>query len=175
MKKILLTLPSVPAALMVSAGNKNYLRYMDPYTGAWMPLGTVQIGLQNIFKGWSWSSGCNYSDNVLIGFLHTHLSGIGCNDLGDIRLMPFTGEACTFYGEQVSSYFYTLIPDNGIYADNDAELATGSWMKIYTDRPGFRFCAGQGMDGKEIGKRGNRHNFRSGVALETHYFPDVPP
>ena len=32
----------------------------------------------------------------------------------------------------------------------------------------------QGMDGKEIGKRGDRHNFRSGIALETQNFPDAP-
>lgn len=54
------------------------------------------------------------------------------------------------------------------------EPATGIRMKIYTDQPGFQFYAGQGMDGKEVGKRGDRHNFRSGIALETQNFPDAP-
>lgn len=123
MKKILLTLLSASAALMVSAGNKNNLRYVGPYIRA---------------------------------------------------CMPFTGEVCTYHGEQVSSYFYALTLDNGIHADNDAGLATGIRMKIYADRSGFQFCAGQGMNGKEIGKRGNRYNFRSGVAFKTQNFPDAP-
>lgn len=54
------------------------------------------------------------------------------------------------------------------------EPATGIRMKIYTDQPGFQFYAGQGMDGKEVGKRGDKHNFRSGIALETQNFPDAP-
>lgn len=54
------------------------------------------------------------------------------------------------------------------------EPGTGIRMKIYTDQPGFQFYAGQGMDGKEVGKRGDRHNFRSGIALETQNFPDAP-
>ena len=54
------------------------------------------------------------------------------------------------------------------------EPATGIRMKIYTDQQGLQFYAGQGMDGKEVGKRGDRHNFRSGIALETQNFPDAP-
>lgn len=54
------------------------------------------------------------------------------------------------------------------------EPETGIDMKIYTDQPGIQFYAGQGMDGKETGKRGEVHNFRSGIALETQNFPDAP-
>lgn len=39
-------------------------------------------------KGWDWCSGYHYSDSILIGFSHTHLSGTGCTDLGDILIMP---------------------------------------------------------------------------------------
>ena len=144
MKKILITLLFAAIAPTVSAGNKNYLRYVDPYIGAGghghvfvgvcVPFGTVQIGPQNIFKGWDWCSGYHYSDNVLIGFSHTHLSGTGCTDLGDIQVMPFTGDVRTRRGEQddisnscsaryrheneqVSPYFYSLTLDNGIHAE----------------------------------------------------------
>ena len=89
---------------------------------------------KNIFKGWDWCSGYHYSDNVLIGFSHTHLSGTGCTDLGDIQIMPFTGDVRTRRGEQddisnscsahyrhenerVSPYFYSLTLDNGIHAE----------------------------------------------------------
>lgn len=54
------------------------------------------------------------------------------------------------------------------------EPATSILMKIITDQPAFQFYAGQGMDGKEVGKRGDHHNFRSGVALEAQNFPDAP-
>lgn len=54
------------------------------------------------------------------------------------------------------------------------EPSTGIVMKISTDQPGFQFYSGNGMDGKEVGKRGDRHNFRSGIALETQNFPDAP-
>lgn len=54
------------------------------------------------------------------------------------------------------------------------EPSTGIVLKIYTDQPGLQFYAGQGMDGKETGKRGQIHNVRSGIALETQNFPDAP-
>ncbi|MEG0807324.1 MAG: GH92 family glycosyl hydrolase [Alistipes sp.] len=136
---------SVVAVLSTAiAGNKNYLQYVDPYigsgghghvfVGASVPFGMVQVGPQNIFKGWDWCSGYHYSDNVLIGFSHTHLSGTGCTDLGDIQVMPFTGEvrtrrgdqdnisnSCSAYyrheNEQVSPYRYVLTLDNGIRAE----------------------------------------------------------
>lgn len=122
----------------------NYTAYVDPYigsgehghvfVGANVPFGTVQIGPQNIHKGWDWCSGYHYSDSVLIGFSHTHLSGTGCADLGDILVMPFTGEVRTARGEQdqiegscasyythanesVSPGYYSLLMDNGIKAE----------------------------------------------------------
>lgn len=122
----------------------DYVAYVDPYigsgehghvfVGANVPFGMVQIGPQNIHKGWDWCSGYHYSDSVIIGFSHTHLSGTGCADLGDILLMPFTGEVRTARGEQdniegsCSSYYkhenesvapgyYSLLMDNGVKAE----------------------------------------------------------
>nr|WP_316615760.1 aldose epimerase family protein [uncultured Alistipes sp.] len=54
------------------------------------------------------------------------------------------------------------------------EPATGIVMKVETDQPGLQFYSGNFMDGTEIGKRGDRHNFRTGIALETQNFPDAP-
>lgn len=122
----------------------NYVSYVDPYigsgehghvfVGANVPFGAVQIGPQNIHKGWDWCSGYHYSDSVIIGFSHTHLSGTGCADLGDILVMPFTGEVRTARGEQdniegacssyyehanesVSPGYYSLLMDNGVKAE----------------------------------------------------------
>jgi predicted alpha-1,2-mannosidase len=82
----------------MSAEDSDLVQYVDPYigsgghghvfVGASVPHGMVQLGPSNSYKGWDWCSGYHYSDNVIIGFTHTHLSGTGCNDLGDILLMP---------------------------------------------------------------------------------------
>lgn len=127
-----------------STAGADYLRYVDPYigsgghghvfVGASVPLGMVQVGPQNIHKGWDWCSGYHYSDSVLIGFSHTHLSGTGCADLGDVLLMPYVGDvrtargeqdnikgACSTYysheNEEVAPGYYSLLMDNGVRAE----------------------------------------------------------
>lgn len=130
----------------------DYVSYVDPYigsgghghvfVGASVPFGAVQLGPQNIHKGWDWCSGYHYSDSVLIGFSHTHLSGTGCTDLGDILMMPFTGEIRTKRGEQnditgsCSSYYkhtdetvtpgyYAIKLEDGIKAELSATERVG--------------------------------------------------
>ena len=68
------------------------------FLGANVPFGAVQLGPVNISEGWDWCSGYNYSDSTIIGFSHTHLSGTGIGDLGDILIMPTTGELITDKG-----------------------------------------------------------------------------
>ena len=58
------------------------------YPGATVPFGMVQLSPDNGTAGWDWSSGYNYSDSVIVGFSHTHLSGTGIGDLCDISFMP---------------------------------------------------------------------------------------
>jgi putative alpha-1,2-mannosidase len=52
----------------------------------------VQVGPNNYYQDWAWSSGYQYSDTVLQGFAHTHLSGTGLSGLGDILIMPTSGK-----------------------------------------------------------------------------------
>jgi len=70
------------------------------FLGANVPFGAVQLGPQNIFKGWDWCSGYHYSDSLMVGFSHTHLSGTGASDLGDVLVMPYTGPIKTDKGQQ---------------------------------------------------------------------------
>ena len=136
----------------------DYTSYVDPYigsgyhghvfVGANVPFGTLQVGPQNIHKGWDWCSGYHYSDSVIIGFSHTHLSGTGCTDLGDILLMPYTGEVRTARGKQdniegtASSYysheneavapgFYSLLMDNGVKVELTATDRVGMHRITY--------------------------------------------
>ncbi|MGF7037089.1 GH92 family glycosyl hydrolase [Mucilaginibacter lappiensis] len=83
-------------------------QYVDPYigtgfhghvfVGASVPFGAVQLGPTNISQGWDWCSGYHISDSTIVGFQHTHLSGTGIGDLGDISFMPTTGPVKVFKG-----------------------------------------------------------------------------
>ncbi len=61
------------------------------YPGASLPHGLVQLSPDTDIEGWDWCSGYHYSDSTLMGFSHTHLSGTGIGDYGDILFMPTTG------------------------------------------------------------------------------------
>ncbi|MDB5012119.1 MAG: sugar hydrolase [Daejeonella sp.] len=61
------------------------------FLGANVPFGAVQLGPTNLSEGWDWCSGYHISDSTIVGFQHTHLSGTGIGDLGDISFMPTTG------------------------------------------------------------------------------------
>ncbi len=62
------------------------------YPGATQPFGMVQVGPSNYYQDWAWSSGYHYTDTVVQGFAHTHLSGTGLSGLGDILIMPTSGK-----------------------------------------------------------------------------------
>ncbi|OOV19329.1 GH92 family glycosyl hydrolase [Flavobacterium sp. LM4] len=58
------------------------------YPGATLPFGMLQVSPDNGISGWDWCSGYHYSDSVVAGFGHLHLSGTGIGDLADILFMP---------------------------------------------------------------------------------------
>ncbi len=62
------------------------------FPGATMPFGMVQLSPDTRLEGWDGCSGYHYTDSVVYGFSHTHLSGTGIPDFGDVLLMPYTGE-----------------------------------------------------------------------------------
>ncbi len=95
---------SVAAACVLPAGaaeRDDPARWVDPfigtdghghtYPGATLPFGMVQLSPDTRLTGWDGCSGYHYSDDVVYGFSHTHLSGTGVSDYGDILLMPVTG------------------------------------------------------------------------------------
>ena len=62
------------------------------FPGPTLPFGMVQLSPDTRLTGWDGCSGYHFSDDVVFGFSHTHLSGTGVSDYGDILLMPVTGE-----------------------------------------------------------------------------------
>ena len=79
----------------------NFIQFVNPfigtgghghtYPGATLPHGMVQLSPDTRLQGWDGCSGYHYSDSFIYGFSHTHLSGTGCSDFGDILLMPGNG------------------------------------------------------------------------------------
>ncbi|MCB9223978.1 MAG: glycoside hydrolase family 92 protein [Crocinitomicaceae bacterium] len=61
------------------------------YPGVSEPFGMMQLSPDTRLSGWDGCGGYHYSDDVIFGFSHTHLSGTGVSDYGDLLLMPFTG------------------------------------------------------------------------------------
>ena len=58
------------------------------YPGATTAFGMVQLSPDTRLDGWDGCSGYHYSDDYIYGFSHTHLSGTGVSDYGDVLLMP---------------------------------------------------------------------------------------
>lgn len=110
------------------AAQKNYTQYVDPmigtgghghtYPGAVLPHGMVQLSPDTRLEGWDGCSGYHYSDSYIYGFTHTHLSGTGVSDYGDILLMPMNGRPS---------------PDNKVYGSKFAhnnEKATAGYYSV---------------------------------------------
>jgi predicted alpha-1,2-mannosidase len=83
---------------VTAAQAQNYAQLVNPFIGtgghghtfpgATAPFGMVQLSPDTRLTGWDGCSGYHYSDSAIYGFSHTHLSGTGCSDFGDILLMP---------------------------------------------------------------------------------------
>ena len=67
------------------------------FPGALVPFGMVQLSPDTRLTGWDGCSGYHYSDSIIYGFSHTHLSGTGISDYGDILLMPTVGSIAGSY------------------------------------------------------------------------------
>ena len=89
--------------LHVSCQRKNSaVDYVNPFIGtdghghtfpgATLPFGMVQLSPDTRKDSWDGCSGYHYSDQQILGFSHTHLSGTGVGDYGDVRLMPTIGK-----------------------------------------------------------------------------------
>ena len=89
--------------LFASCSNpKPLISFVDPFIGtgghghtfpgATHPFGMVQLSPDTRLTGWDGCSGYHYTDSIIYGFSHTHLSGTGISDYGDILLMPYSGE-----------------------------------------------------------------------------------
>ena len=111
MKKVLL--PIILLITVTLFAQNDYTQYVNPiigtngmghtFPGACYPFGGVQVSpdtdtIPHSVNGkyqpgvYDYCAGYQYRDKTIVGFSHTHFSGTGHSDMGDILLMPFTGE-----------------------------------------------------------------------------------
>jgi predicted alpha-1,2-mannosidase len=73
------------------------------FPGAVVPFGMIQLSPDTQIKpraqAYGWAAGYRYEDHTIVGFSHTHFSGTGHSDLGDVLLMPIAGEVRLERGE----------------------------------------------------------------------------
>ena len=73
------------------------------FPGAVVPFGMVQLSPDTQIKprkeAYGWAAGYRYDDHQIVGFSHTHFSGTGHSDLGDVLVMPIAGEVKFERGE----------------------------------------------------------------------------
>lgn len=66
------------------------------FPGATVPFGMVQLSpdtaMPDFKHGYKWAAGYQYGDSSILGFSHTHFSGSGHSDLGDVLVMPIAGD-----------------------------------------------------------------------------------
>ncbi|MCB9185067.1 MAG: glycoside hydrolase family 92 protein [Flavobacteriales bacterium] len=156
-------------AVLGQSRNTDLLRFVDPmigtqrmghvYPGATAPFGMVQLSpdtdtIPYAVNGtynpevYRTCSGYQYDDSTIVGFSHTHFSGTGHSDLGDILLMPTTGPLLMNPGtaahpesgfrsvfhhageKAVPGKYEVLLEDHGIKAELTATTRVG--MHRYT-------------------------------------------
>ncbi len=130
-------------------------RYVDPmtgtggvghtYPGATVPYGMVQLSPDTRRDAsWEGCGGYYHSDTLIYGFTHTHLSGTGCSDYGDVLLMPGNGKHSFFpeeYGSAYShesekatpGYYNVALTDDRIKAELSTTLRAGMHRYTYSN------------------------------------------
>ena len=118
-----------------AADETNLAKWVNPFIGtgghghtfpgASSPFGFVQLSPDSRLDGWDGCGGYHYSDSIIYGFSHTHLSGTGVSDYGDVLLMPMN---------QISfNNGYGLPADSGYGSifSHDSEKAEAGFYRVH--------------------------------------------
>ena len=157
------------------AANAQIVPYVNPFIGtsgmghtfpgACVPFGGVQLSpdteiIPHNIEGtyqprtYEYCAGYQYEDKTIVGFSHTHFSGTGHSDLGDILLMPGLGEVKltpgtaedpeSGYRQRFShsseaagaGYYQVTLADTGIKAELTASPRVGVHRYTYPGAEG---------------------------------------
>ena len=144
MKKTVLLCSLALAGALASCGNKtqtdaapmDYTQYVNPFIGAadnghtfpgaTTPFGMIQTSPVTGAVGWRYCSEYVNSDSIIWGFTQTHLNGTGCMDLGDVLVMPTTGNRTRAWDGYRSRF------------SKDEESATPGYYSVVLEEPNVK-------------------------------------
>ena len=144
MKKTVLLCSLALAGALASCGNKtqtdaapmDYTQYVNPFIGAadnghtfpgaTTPFGMIQTSPVTGAVGWRYCSEYVNSDSIIWGFTQTHLNGTGCMDLGDVLVMPTTGNRTRAWDGYRSRF------------SKDEETATPGYYSVVLEEPNVK-------------------------------------
>jgi predicted alpha-1,2-mannosidase len=147
-------------SLALNSGAQNLALDVNPFIGtgghghtfpgAVAPFGMVQLGPDTRNDGsWDGCGGYHYSDSIIFGFSHTHLSGTGVSDWGDILIVPSNEDrgmksapyALKFShtNEKANAGFYSVKSDNGIQSELTVTDRVGVHRYTYPGEKAFIF------------------------------------
>jgi predicted alpha-1,2-mannosidase len=128
------------------------------FPGATVPFGMVQLSpdteIRPFRQSYKWASGYRYEDTTILGFSHTHFSGSGHSDLGDVLIQPISGAVTLEPGDATKpgsgyrsrfshqqekaepGYYAVDLLDYGIHAELTASARVGVHRYTYpADKP----------------------------------------
>ena len=144
MKKTAFLCSLALAGVFASCGNKaqtdaapmDYTQYVNPFIGAadnghtfpgaTTPFGMIQTSPVTGAVGWRYCSEYVNNDSIIWGFTQTHLNGTGCMDLGDVLVMPATGERTRAWDGYRSRF------------SKDQESATPGYYSVELEEPNVK-------------------------------------
>ena len=98
----LILLLSAGINIWMTAQSDNPVDHVNPFIGtdffghtfpgASLPFAMVHLSPDVNDQGWTYAAGYVYSESSIMGFSHTHWSGVGMVNGGDILLMPTAGD-----------------------------------------------------------------------------------
>ena len=126
------------------------------FPGATTPFGMVQLSpdtwIGDFHHSYTHAAGYRYEDSSIQGFSHTHFSGTGHSDLGDVLVMPIAGDVPLEPGDPATpgsgyrspfshvtevaqpGYYAVTLAATGIRAELTATPRVG--LHRYTSPPG---------------------------------------
>ena len=144
MKKTVILCSLALAGMFASCGKQaqtdaapmDYTQYVNPFIGAadnghtfpgaTTPFGMIQTSPVTGAVGWRYCSEYVNNDSIIWGFTQTHLNGTGCMDLGDLLVMPVTGERTRAW-DGYRSHF-----------SKDQESATPGYYSVLLEEPNVK-------------------------------------
>jgi len=163
----------------------DFTKYVNPFVGAaefghcfpgaCVPFGLIQAGPETGNCSWAYCSGYQYEDSIINGFSQTRLNGTGCMDLGDILMLPFSGETVMKkYGshynkstEQATPGYYSVeLTDFGVKAEMTASEHTAIHRYIFqgSEKPRLLIDFQSALTGSE--KQLHEHVLNANVNIE---------